>query len=112
MKRMNRSVAALLASAGLLTSVAIAQENGGAAENNAPSVNGIPGEYIQEGGKFATIKLDNYVSDDVDKPDQIKWSVSGNKSLKVSIKDRIVTIETPDQYWNGSEDITFLQCGT
>ena len=112
MKRMNRSVAALLASAGLLTSVAIAQENGGAAENNAPSVNGIPGEYIQEGGKFATIKLDNYVSDDVDKPDQIKWSVSGNKSLKVSIKDRIVTIETPDQYWNGSEDITFVATDT
>ena len=114
---MNRikSLTALLASAGVLASFVVAQDgNGGAAavENNAPSVNGIPGESINEGGKFATIKLDNYVSDDMDKPEQIKWSVSGNKKLKVSIKDRVVTIETPDKYWNGSEDITFAATDT
>ena len=110
-----KSMAALLASAGVLASFVIAQDGkGGAAavENNAPSVNGIPGESIQEGGKFATIKLDSYVSDDMDKPEQIKWSVSGNKKLKVSIKDRVVTIETPDKYWNGTEDITFAATDT
>ncbi|MCQ2104006.1 MAG: cadherin-like domain-containing protein, partial [Fibrobacter sp.] len=118
MKRKNWSVAALLASAGLLASVGvIAQEAGAgdaaAVENNAPSVNGIPGESINEGGKFAPIKLDNYVSDDMDKPNQLKWSVTGNKKLKVSISpDRVATIETPDQYWNGNEDITFAATDT
>ena len=116
MKRKNWSFAALFASAGILATVGIAQEAGSdaaAVENNAPSVNGIPGESIQEGGKFATIKLDQYVSDDMDKPAQIKWSVSGNKSLKVTIGgDRTATIAVPDQYWNGSEDITFAATDT
>ncbi|MCQ2106432.1 MAG: tandem-95 repeat protein [Fibrobacter sp.] len=116
MKRKHWSVAALLASAGLLASVGVAQDGAGdasAVENNAPSVNGIPGESIDEGGKFAPIKLDNYVSDDMDKPNQLKWSVTGNKKLKVSISpDRVATIETPDQYWNGNEDITFAATDT
>ena len=111
MKRKNWPITALFASAGILASVVIAQEAGAdaaAVENNAPSVNGIPGESINEGGKFAPIKLDNYVSDDVDKPAQIKWSVSGNKSIKVTISaDRVANLQVPDQYWNGSEDITF-----
>ena len=109
MKRKNRSVAALLASVSLLASVGVAQE----VENTAPSVMGIPGESIDEGKKFAPIKLDKYVTDDMDKPEKIKWSVSGNKQLKVSISpDRIATIEIPNQYWNGSEDITFIATDT
>ena len=105
MKRKNWSVAALLASVSILASVGVAQE----AENNPPSVMGVPGESIDEGKKFAPIKLDKYVSDDVDKPEKIKWSVSGNKQLKVSISpDRVATIEIPNKYWNGSEDITFI----
>ena len=111
MNKMKWPVTALLASAGVLASVVIAQENSGnspSVENNAPSVNGIPGESINEGGKFAPIKLDSYVSDDMDKPAQLKWSVSGNKSIKVSISnDHVATLQVPDQYWNGSEDITF-----
>ena len=111
MNRKNWPVTALLASAGILASVVIAQESSDSApavENNAPSVNGIPGESINEGGKFAPIKLDSYVSDDMDKPAQIKWSVSGNKSIKVTISaDRVANLQVPDQYWNGSEDITF-----
>jgi len=115
MKRMNWTIAALVASAGILATAVIAQDKNGAAsvENNAPMVNGIPGESIQEGGKFAPIKLDSYVSDDMDKPAQLKWSVSGNKSLKVSISnDRIATVTVPDQYWNGEENITFAATDT
>ena len=109
MKRKNWSVAALLASVSILASVGVAQE----AENNPPSVMGVPGESIDEGKKFAPIKLDKYVSDDVDKPEKIKWSVSGNKQLKVSISpDRVATIEIPNKYWNGSEDITFIATDT
>lgn len=77
-------------------------------ENSAPSVMGIPGESIVEGHKFAPIKLDKWVTDE-DQVEMIKWSVSGNKQLKVSISpERIATIEIPNQYWNGSEDITFI----
>lgn len=78
------------------------------AENTAPVVMGIPGESIDEGKKFAPIKLDKYVTDDFDKPEKLKWSVSGNKQLNVSISpERVATIEIPNEYWNGSEDITF-----
>ncbi|WP_405341983.1 tandem-95 repeat protein [Fibrobacter sp.] len=107
MKRKNWSVAALLASVSILASVGVAQE-----ENSAPSVMGIPGESIDEGKKFAPIKLDKYVTDE-DKAEKIKWSVSGNKQLKVSISpERVATIEIPNQYWNGSEDITFIATDT
>ncbi|MBQ5611710.1 MAG: tandem-95 repeat protein [Fibrobacteraceae bacterium] len=76
-------------------------------EASAPSVSGIPGEFIQEGGKFAKIKLSQYVTDEIDKPEAIRWAVSGQKQLKVSLKGTEVSIETPDAYWNGAEDLTF-----
>ena len=77
-------------------------------ENNPPSVMGIPGESIDEGKRFAPIKLDKYVTDE-DAAANIMWSVSGNKQLRVSISsERVATIEIPNQYWNGSEDITFI----
>ena len=56
-----------------------------AVPNDPPQVSGIPGEYIQEGGAFTPIKLDNFVTDDTDQPSQIRWKVSGNKNLKVII---------------------------
>ena len=76
--------------------------------NEPPQVGGIPGESILEGGTFSKIKLDNFVSDDSDQPSQIRWKVSGNKNLKVSISpDHTVEIATPNPLWNGSEDLTF-----
>lgn len=97
-------------SAFMLTSFGAAAQE---AENTPPSVMGIPGESIDEGKKFAPIKLDKYVTDDFDKPEKLKWSVSGNKQLKVSISpERVATIEIPNQYWNGSEDITFTATDT
>ncbi len=116
MKPKNWSMVMLLASAGLLTSIGVAQENaagGVVGANNPPSVAGIPGEVILEGGKFTLIKLDDYVSDDNDEPRFLKWSVSGNKSLIVSISpNHFAEIRVPDQYWNGSEDITFTATDT
>ena len=76
--------------------------------NEPPQIGGIPGESIQEGGTFSKFKLDNFVTDDVDQPSQIRWKVSGNKALKVNIApDHTVEITTPDALWNGSEDLTF-----
>lgn len=102
-----KSVTALFLAAGFLASNAFAQDAAQATENNPPSLNGIPGESIQEGGKFAPIKLDDYVEDPEDKPATLRWKITGNKDLLVSESNRVVTIKTPNEYWNGSEDLTF-----
>ena len=58
--------------------------------NEPPQIGGIPGESIQEGGTFSKFKLDNFVTDDVDQPSQIRWKVSGNKALKVKLPRRML----------------------
>jgi C4-type Zn-finger protein len=115
MNRLKKSVAVLFVIAGLcLATGVIAQEQSAPAavqapqqENNAPSVNGIPGESILEGKNFAPIKLDDFVTDPEDKAATLRWQVSGNKNLQVTISNRVVNIKAPTPYWNGSEDITF-----
>ena len=133
MKKLKMSMATLLASAGVIATSSFAQNPAPAAEasqpapapaaapvsepapepapavaNEAPQIGGIPGESILEGGTFSKIKLDNFVTDDTDHPSQIRWKVSGNKNLKVTITpDHMVEIATPSPLWNGSEDITF-----
>ena len=47
------------------------------------------------------------MTDEIDKPEAIRWTVSGQKQLKVNLKGTEVSIETPDAYWNGAEDLTF-----
>jgi len=76
--------------------------------NDAPVVDDIPDETIPDGGTFAAINLDDYVSD-VDNPDStIDWTYSGNIELVVDIdSNRVVTITAPDVEWTGFETITF-----
>ena len=128
MNKLKRSMATLIASASVIATSSFAQnpapapqaapaaapvnepapEPAPAVANEAPQVSGIPGESIMEGGTFSKIKLDNFVSDDTDQPSQIRWKVSGNKNLKVTITpDHMVEIATPSPLWNGSEDLTF-----
>ena len=106
-----KSVSVLFLTAAMFASGAFAQdapqEAPQASENNPPSLNGIPGESIQEGGQFAPIKLDEYVSDPEEAPAALNWKITGNKNLVVKEDKHVVTIQTPNQYWNGSEDITF-----
>jgi len=77
--------------------------------NDAPVVNNIPDQTINEGLLFSTIPLDNFVSD-VDDPDEnISWSYSGATELIVSISiGRVATITIPNENWSGSETITFI----
>ncbi|MBN1791511.1 MAG: Omp28-related outer membrane protein, partial [Bacteroidales bacterium] len=76
--------------------------------NDPPVVDNIPNQTIVEGSNFATISLDNYVSDPDHRDNQIIWSYSGNTQLSVSINaNRIATIVTPSVEWFGSETITF-----
>ena len=77
------------------------------AENDPPVVSGISDQTIAEGSTFATINLDDYVTD-VDNTDaQMTWTYSGNSQLTVSIVDRVATIGIHDLDWNGVETITF-----
>ncbi|MCP4580898.1 MAG: hypothetical protein GY839_04725, partial [candidate division Zixibacteria bacterium] len=76
--------------------------------NDAPIVSDIPDQTLAEGAAFATISLDDFVSDVDNLDSEISWSYGGNSELTVSIDiDRIVTITTPDIDWNGSESISF-----
>ena len=77
------------------------------AVNDAPVVSDIPDQTIAEGASFATISLDDYVTD-VDNTDaQMTWSFTGNTDLTVSIDaSRVATIGIPNVDWNGAETIT------
>ncbi len=78
------------------------------AVNDAPVVSNIPGQTIDEGGSFATIALDDYISDVDNADDEMVWSVSGNTDLQISIDaNRVATIAIPDSNWFGSENLTF-----
>ncbi len=78
------------------------------AVNDAPVVSDIPDQTVQEGQTFATINLDEYVSDEESTPEEMAWSYSGNSQLQVSIDaNHVATITIPDTNWYGSETITF-----
>ncbi len=76
--------------------------------NDSPIVSDIPNQTINEGGSFATIALDDFVSDSDNSDSEITWSYSGNTELTVAIDgNRVATISTPNNSWAGSETITF-----
>ncbi len=73
----------------------------------APVVSDIPDQTILEGSTFATITLDDFVSDAESSDEELAWTYTGNTQLMVSIVDRIATISIPGLDWNGTETITF-----
>jgi hypothetical protein len=76
--------------------------------NDPPVVSDIPDQTIAEGETFATIPLDDYVTDADHLDSEINWTYSGNTELTVSIDgNRVATITIPDPDWNGAETITF-----
>ncbi len=77
------------------------------AVNDPPVVSGIPDQSIAEGSSFATITLDNYVTDIDNDDSEIVWTSYAVTNLTVSIVNRVATITPNDINWNGSETITF-----
>ena len=76
--------------------------------NDPPLVVSIPDQTVAYGASFATISLDNFVSDPDNSDNQLTWSASGNSALTVSINaSRIATISKPSGDWFGNETITF-----
>jgi len=76
--------------------------------SGAPQIAVIPAQTINEGGQFAPIRLDDFVIDPDDPIDAITWNSDGNFRLEVSIKNRIVSIATPNENWYGQEMLTFI----
>lgn len=75
--------------------------------NDAPVVNGIPDQRIDEGENFTTFDLDDNLTE-VD-GDEIIWAYAGNVQLTVSIDgDNVVTITPPSESWDGREVISFI----
>ena len=78
------------------------------AVNDLPVVDDIPDQTIDEGQDFATINLDDYVTDEETPDNDINWTYSGNSELLVTIDiNHVATISVPNADWNGSETITF-----
>ena len=76
--------------------------------NDAPVMSNIPDQTIAEGASFATIDLDNYVSDIDNLDNELSWNFAGDTELNVIIDiNRVATITAPSPTWNGSETITF-----
>ncbi len=75
--------------------------------SSAPKIAQIPSQTIKEGEQFKPIQLDNYLSDPDDPLTTITWNSSGNVYLEVSISNRIARITTPNENWNGEEELIF-----
>jgi len=77
-------------------------------DNVAPEVTDIPDQTIDEGSAFASINLDDFVTDTETSDEDIVWESSGATELIVSIVNREASITVPNEDWNGSETITFI----
>jgi hypothetical protein len=76
--------------------------------NDWPVVTDIPDQTVDEGSVFATISLDDYVSDVEDPDSVITWSYAGNNWLTVTIDmNRMVTLDIPGINWFGIDTIIF-----
>ncbi len=78
-----------------------------AAPNDPPVVSDIPDQSILAGETFATIALNDFVSDPDNLDEELTWTFSGNTMLGVDISvDNIATITYPGGFL-GAETITF-----
>ena len=73
--------------------------------NDPPIIKAIPNQKIKEKERFEPIDLSRYVSDPDNRPNELKWNVSGNKNLKVEIRGSRMNVATPNEYWNGTETL-------
>jgi hypothetical protein len=77
------------------------------AVNDPPVVHDIPDQEVAEGTAFATINLDDFVTDIDNDISTLTWTATGQSILSLDITGRVVTITVNDLEWNGSETITF-----
>ena len=76
-------------------------------DNNVIEVLDSPDKTVLQGQAFESFYLDSFLV--ANKDEGISWTVSGNNDLIVNIDtNNRVTIETPTDWWIGSETIKFV----
>ncbi len=76
--------------------------------NQPPQLADIPDQTIAEGGQFAPIDLNQYVTDPDDPDNTLQWEVSGAQQLRININaQNVATITTPNADWFGQERVIF-----
>ena len=79
--------------------------------NTAPVVADIPDQTIAEGGTFATISLDDYVTDTESADNLITWTATSaspnNFLVNINATTRVATISFPGGEFSGSALFTF-----
>ena len=81
------------------------------AVNDPPVMKDIREQTIKEQGTFQPIELDNYVEDPDHAKNRLKWTISGNKELKVAMDAaHVVRVTPPSPQWHGAEAVTFKVC--
>lgn len=82
----------------------------GGATNSPPVATGIPDQTINEGASFATIALDNYVTDPDDADADLTWTnytLDVQDDFIVTITDRVATVSALHADSNGCDTIVF-----
>jgi len=74
--------------------------------NDPPVILAISDQTIDEGQSFPPIQLDEHVDDVEDDDNEIMWSCACGENLTVTILNRIASVSSLDENWNGSEIIT------
>ena len=81
------------------------------AVNDPPVMKDIREQTIKEKGEFQPIELDNFVEDLDHAKNRLKWTITGNKELKVAMDGaHVVRITPPSPQWHGAETLTFKVC--
>jgi probable HAF family extracellular repeat protein len=76
--------------------------------NDPPEIANIPNQTIAQNTNFDSLKLDNYITDIDNLPQEMTWNVTGQINLDVSIMNRIAAISIKDSNWYGTETLTFI----
>lgn len=72
--------------------------------NDKPILSKIPAQKIQEGSEFEDVALEDLVKDADHEVDQLKFSLSGAKELKVKLDGSTISIATPNEDWAGKPE--------
>ena len=75
--------------------------------NDPPVIKHLAGQKIKEKEKFEIVDLSKAAEDPDNKPNELHWTVTGNKDLKVDIKGTRAQVLTPNPNWFGKETLTF-----
>lgn len=76
--------------------------------DEVPVLVNIPDQIINEGETFATLDLDDLVTDGDHADSELVWAITGTDSLLTSIdENNVLTVTIPSANFNGIEDLLF-----